>query len=115
MPFGEDKRFQMAIADAGKQILFADRAVALHGHQYSLRSLITRLVGEGVGWRHAGETYTLGDCLRDVIAHKWMLRLSVEEFIKGNIRSTGEFLFPILRPACIYIGNRRPPIAEKDQ
>jgi rhamnosyltransferase len=114
-PFGEDKRFQISIADAGKQILVARRAVALHGHDYDLRSLVTRLVGEGVGWRHAGEIYTLRDCLRDVITHRWMLRLSVKEFIKGNIRSLGEFLFPILRPACLYIGNRRPPIRDKDQ
>ena len=109
-PFSEDKLFQIEIARAAKKIITTKKADVLHGHQYSLRTLMTRLMGEGTGWRHAGVEYTFRDCIRDILQHKWMLRLGVDALTKGLIRSPAELFFPLLRPMCVYVGNHRARI-----
>ena len=104
-PFSEDKLFQKRIHDAGFEIAVARGALCYHGHQYSLRSLARRLVGEGVGWRYASLRYSLRECLLDIYAHKWMLRRAFEAYRAGELRSFPELFFPVLRPLLIYWGN----------
>lgn len=104
-PFSEDKLFQKMIHDAGLEIIVAPDALCYHGHQYTLRSLATRLFGEGVGWRYAGLHYSLSECLLDIYHHKWMLRRGLEAYRAGELKTLPELLFPILRPLLLYCGN----------
>lgn len=106
-PFSEDKLFQKSIHDSGMGIHLATDALCYHGHQYTWKSLITRLKNEGVGWRIVGVQYGMRDCLTDIIRNKWMIRKSLGSWVKGEIRTIQELLFPVLRPVCIYYGNSR--------
>jgi glycosyltransferase involved in cell wall biosynthesis len=105
-PFAEDKLFQKDIHAAGKVIVIAKDAVCIHGHQYTFGSLVRRLSGEGVGWKSAGITYRLRDCLLDIVANPWMVREAFRALRKKEITSVQELLFPFLRPLCVYWGNR---------
>jgi rhamnosyltransferase len=107
IPFSEDKQFQKMIHDSGMGIHVAKDALCFHGHQYTLKSLIDRLKNEGVGWRNVGVRYGLKDCLTDIYRNKWMIRKSVGSWVRGEIRTIQELLFPVLRPVCIYCGNNR--------
>ncbi|MBE0568172.1 MAG: glycosyltransferase family 2 protein [Deltaproteobacteria bacterium] len=108
IPFSEDKVFQKMIHDSGMDIYVAKDAICFHGHQYSFKSLIDRLKNEGVGWRTAGVRYGLKDCLSDIYDNKWMIRNGFGGWMKGEIQTTQELLFPILRPVCICWGNSKP-------
>lgn len=105
-PFSEDKKFQISIHKAGFELVVARSALCYHGHQYSMKSLMTRLIGEGRGWKHAGLSYGFVDCIHDIFANKWMLRKGIQEYLKYKTRTPQEILFPIIRPVCIYLGNR---------
>lgn len=105
IPFSEDKVFCKSIYEAGKKVEVVRDAACYHGHQYSFRSLIVRLLGEGVGWRVAGVRYGLRDCLYDIYKHKWLMKRAFEEYLTGNIKTKQELFFPIIRPLMICWGN----------
>jgi rhamnosyltransferase len=106
-PFSEDKLFQREIWKSGREIAAAKDAVCIHGHQYSCRSLVTRLVGEGMGYAYAGVNYGLRDCVSDVIGNKWMLRESFCALWRREITAPHEVFFLFFRPICSLWGNRR--------
>ena len=103
----EDKVFQKRIVDAGRTVLFAKEAACFHGHDYTLKSLVRRLVNEGVGWQYVGVRYRLSDCLHDLYEKKYLVRNSIEALARREVKTVQEFLFPILRPVCIYYGNNK--------
>ncbi|OGP75994.1 MAG: hypothetical protein A2W09_06665 [Deltaproteobacteria bacterium RBG_16_50_11] len=103
----EDKVFQKKIFDAGKEVIFAKDAICYHGHQYSLNSLIKRLINEGIGWQYVGVKYGFLDCLRDIYKNKWLVRKSINAFRNNYFKTMQELFFPLLRPMCIYYGNKK--------
>jgi hypothetical protein len=105
--FSEDKLFQKMIHDYGMEVYFSEEAVCYHGHQYSMKSLIRRLKNEGIGWKYAGVSYGLVDCLKDIYHNKWLIRKSIGSMINGEIHTMQELLFPLLRPICVYHGNSK--------
>jgi hypothetical protein len=105
-PFSEDKLFQTQIHRAGGGIAVAQAAACLHGHQYKFRDLVRRLCGEGAGWKYAGIGYGLHDCISDLIQNRWMVRETFSALIRREITSLQEVLFLLLRPICLFWGNR---------
>jgi len=103
----EDKVFQKIIHGSRKKIYMANNAACYHGHQYSLIALIRRLINEGKGWKYAGVHYGFADCIKDLFNNKCLIRKSVNALMNGEIRSVQEFIFPILRPFLIFLGNRK--------
>jgi rhamnosyltransferase len=106
-PFSEDKLFARQIQAAGRQIVDAKDAICLHGHEYTFRTLVRRLLGEGVGWKYAGVKYSLKDCVADIIKNKWMVRESLSAFWRREMTSLHELCFVFVRPICIFWGNRK--------
>jgi rhamnosyltransferase len=106
-PFSEDKLFARQVQAAGREIVEAKDAICLHGHEYTFRTLVRRLLGEGVGWRYAGVEYGLRDCLLDIIKNKRMLGASLSALWRQEIRSLHELFFLFFRPICIFWGNRK--------
>jgi glycogen(starch) synthase len=106
-PFGEDKLFERTINDAGGEIVRADSAMCVHGHQYTFRSLVERLYGEGVGYKYAGSEYHLRDCFRDIWEHRWMFPWALGALKKREISAPEEVFFPFLRPICVLWANKR--------
>ncbi len=105
-PFAEDKLFQKEIRVSRGEIAVAKSAVCIHANQYTFRSLISRLFGEGVGYGCAGVKYDLQDCLSDILNNKWMLKEGLCALWRGEIKAHEAF-FLILRPICILWGNRK--------
>jgi rhamnosyltransferase len=105
-PCSSDKLFQVSIHAAGGDVIWARDAVCIHGHNYTFRSLLRSLRQEGAGWKYAGMEYRLSDCISDLIKSSKLFRKSLSAARRGEIRTVTEFLFPILRPPCLYWGNR---------
>ena len=106
-PFSEDKLFARQVQASGGQIAEAKEAICVHGHEYTFRTLVKRLLAEGMGWRYAGVKYGLKDCLGDIIKNRWMLRASLAAFRRREVTSLPELLFLFVRPICIFWGNRK--------
>ena len=78
-----------------------------HAHKYTLKELIHRCENEGLGWKSAGVKYPLKNCLKDLLLWTPLMRKLFINGIRTNqIISVAEFIFPIIRPICIYKGNR---------
>ena len=81
-----------------------------HGHDYSLSQIIKRVQNEGLGWRVAGERYTLREVLADageIFRHaSYVHRAFVWGCQTKQLRTVAEILFPFLRPWCEYLGFR---------
>ena len=105
--YSEDKLFQKKIINDGKIVFFVKDAICYHGHQYSLKSLLARLINEGLGWQYVGVSYGLIDCLKDIYDNKWMIKKSIQSYINKEFCTFEELIFPLLRPICIYYGNRK--------
>ncbi len=105
--YSEDKVFQKMIYESGNEVYIAEDSVCYHGHQYSIFSLIKRLINEGVGWKNVEVSYRLLDCLHDLYKNKWLIRKSFGAYTNKEINTIQELFFPLLRPICIYIGNKK--------
>lgn len=105
-PWAEDKLFQRSIVAAGRDVILARDAVCIHGHDYTLANLLACLRAEGSGWKYAGVRYGLKDCLLDVLRHRNMFFVALRALFRGEIRSAGEVFFVLLRPTCLFWGNR---------
>ena len=105
VPMSEDKIFQRNIVTKGHKIVFAENARCYHSHMYSLSSLRKRCENEGLGWRIAGNYYSFVDMVRDLcnlrVLTSWLYGLK-----SGQIRSVAELLFPLVRPVCVFKGNK---------
>jgi len=105
-PHSEDKLFQIMIYEAGNDVFFAKDAACYHGHQYSFRALVSRLKKEGLGWKHVGVYYGFVDCVHDIYKNKWLIKQSINAYLRKDLKSFHELFFPILRPICIFLGNK---------
>jgi rhamnosyltransferase len=106
-PFGEDKLIQRRLVEKGFRIVRAARPAAWHGHTYNVRSLVKRLLNEGVGWRSAGVRYPLWRCSRDLtLGFAKHLPTWARAVASGQARDPAAILFFQIRPICILIGNR---------
>ncbi len=105
-PWSEDKLFQRLIHSSGREIVQAEDAICIHGHEYAFSSLVRTLCGEGAGWKYAGVEYHLKDCLSDIIKNLWRVPVAFAAWRKKELRSLLEFLFVFLRPLYLFWGNR---------
>ena len=109
-PFGraaimEDKKWQRTVTAAGHEIGVAPKAFVFHTHDYDLGSLTRRCESEGFGWRTLGESYSLGDMLKDMLRPVVYADLA-RGIASGRVRTAAELFFPIVRPVVLYRGNR---------
>jgi rhamnosyltransferase len=109
-PFGEavimeDKKWQRAAYARGFHIAYEPDAAVFHTHNYDLRALIRRCQQEGFGWRLVGERYSFTDMLRDTLSCT-KYRDLWRGLWDGNVRTSAELLFPVLRPWLVFRGNR---------
>jgi glycosyltransferase involved in cell wall biosynthesis len=104
-PIMEDKKWQRQVVEAGYAIAARPAAAVYHTHNYRLRPLVRRCLSEGLGWRNLGESYSLGDMVRDLGQARVYADLA-RGLARGRIRSPAELLFPWLRPFMVYWGNR---------
>jgi rhamnosyltransferase len=100
----EDKVFQKTIMKKGHRIFFQRNAKDYHFHRYTVKSLAKRCENEGLGWRLAGQNYSLSDMVMDMLKPE-ILYLLISGIMKFKIRYMSEFLFPFIRPAFIFKGN----------
>ena len=112
LPFGpapilEDKLWQKAAAARGWRIAAREphEALVWHTHDYDLRALRRRAVSEGFGWRRVGERYRLRTAIADA-ANRSVWREWREARRSGRLESAAERLFPLVRPAFLWWGNR---------
>lgn len=103
-PMSEDKALQLKLVKAGLKIVYSERAIASHGHTYTLASLIRRCENEGLGWRYAGVSYSAGEMVWDIVSLIKYLVL-IWGVASGGVRSWAEVLFPLVRPVYLYKGN----------
>ena len=83
-------------------------ALAYHGHNYTLTSAAKRIVNEGFGMRFAGESYGLGQMLKDYATlHRKALPDLVRGLARGQIKSAAEVAYPFIRPFCVWYGSSR--------
>jgi len=104
-PIMEDKKWQREVVEAGFELVMRTDALVHHTHLYPMRSLLRRCVSEGYGWRTLGERYTFSAMASDM-AHRRTLGELASGLRRRRITSTSELLFPWLRPAALYWGNR---------
>ena len=104
-PMNEDKEIQKRLVCKGYRIFFQPDALAFHGHQYSLGSLIKRCENEGMGWRMVGVKYSWKDMLEDIIRNRWFYAVLWSGIKRGDVTNAAEFLFPLIRPLYLYKGN----------
>jgi rhamnosyltransferase len=100
----EDKVFQRKILESGYKIFFQRKAIDYHAHIYTVESLAKRCENEGMGWRMAGQNYSLIDMIRDLFNPE-MIILLLRGIWSQKIRSASEMLFPVIRPIFIFKGN----------
>lgn len=102
---GEDFGFQMKLHAAGLRIAFPLDAPVWHHHNYTLKGVFRRCRNEGLALREMGCAYHELDLLADLL----QLRKNVQwlrEIKRGSLRSSAEWLYPVLRPAAVYLGSR---------
>ena len=109
-PFGEaaimeDKKWQRQACARGWQIAHQPDAAVYHTHVYDLPGLVRRCQQEGFGWRLVGETYSVGDMVRDTLSRA-KYRDLWRGLRSGRVGTVAELLFPVLRPWLVFRGNR---------
>lgn len=104
-PIMEDKKWQREVTEAGFELVMSPEALVYHTHVYPMRSLLRRCTSEGYGWRALGEHYTFGAMASDMV-HRRTLRELASGLRHRRVSSASELLFPWLRPAALYWGNR---------
>jgi rhamnosyltransferase len=100
----EDKIFQRNIWARGHKTFFQRKARHFHSHNYTVRNLVKRCKNEGMGMRNAGQLYKLSDMIAD-LHDRTVLRAWITAINQSRIKSTAEYLFPLIRPLFIYYGN----------
>lgn len=102
----EDKVFQMRLSERGYTIVFARQAAVFHSHMYDLKSLAKRCENEGLGWRLAGQSYSLFEMLMD-LCHPVVFLALLYGLVTLQVRRISELLFPWVRPVFVFRGNHR--------
>ncbi len=100
----EDKVFQKRITEKGHKVCLQRSAMVYHSHMYDVRSLVSRCEKEGIGWRLAGQNYSIADMLLDLL-NPLIWGAFLFGIISMRIRRYAEVLFPFIRPIYIYKGN----------
>ncbi len=104
--YSEDKAIQKKIFARGFRIILSPDSWALHGHQYSWKTLIKRCLNEGLGWQKIGVNYSVLDLLKDLPLSLQLQRRAVAAYYAGELNFGGELFYPLLRPFCILTGNK---------
>jgi len=102
---GEDFGFQMKLHDAGFKIAFPQDAPVWHHHNYTLKGVFRRCRNEGLALREMGCAYHELDLAADLL----QLRKNIQwlrEAKRGSLKSSAEWLYPVLRPTAVYFGSR---------
>lgn len=101
----EDKVLQKKLVDGGYKIVVAPEPLVEHHVDHGVWCTAKRCLNEGMGWRFSGVRYSAQDALIDTLKPGiwWMLLRGV---LGGRVRRLSEFLYPVVRPACIWFGNR---------
>lgn len=105
-PVNEDKLFQKRIYSRGYRLIKNNKAVAYHGHNYALISLIKRCENEGLGWRYVGVEYSFMQMLKDLKQKKWVYSRLIHGILNREIKCLSEVLFLLIRPIFVYKGNK---------
>ena len=103
-PFSEDKVLHERLWRRSIPVVRSS-AVVIHGHRYSMRTLLHRCYMEGVGWAHVDTKYRLVDVARD-LARRWVWKAWATAALRGELRTWPERLFPLVRPLAVYLGFR---------
>ena len=110
VPYCEDKCLQSKLQKAGFRIKVLEKAIAWHGHRYSLIGLMKRCHNEGVGWKYASVTYKSKLLIMDLIKGPWRYKKNlIEGIISGKVINPASFFFFQIRPIFLFIGNRIIP------
>jgi rhamnosyltransferase len=100
----EDKVFQKMLTEQGHRIVKAREAKVRHSHQYDRKGLVKRCKNEGMGWRNAGMNYSRSNMILDMF-HPLIFLALIFGLVTFQVRTSAEFLFPWIRPICLYEGN----------
>ncbi len=104
MEMSEDKLLQKTWTARGLKIVFEAQALVYHGHDYDLVELAHRCRNEGLGCRLIAERYSFVDMVCDILnAPNWAAW--ARGLASGQIRTSAELLFPIVRPFFMWKGN----------
>lgn len=102
---GEDFQFQQRLHGTAWRVVFTDEAPALHHHHYALRALYRRCRNEGLALRIMGCGYSEWDLAADLASPAKYVQW-LREWRRGSLRGPAEWLFPVVRPAAVYMGSR---------
>ncbi len=111
-PTGEDFQFQKKLClDGGGKIAFPTDAPVLHHHNYTFRALLRRIRNEGYSLRLLGCPYNEIDLAVDLLSPRKYVQW-LREARRGELKTPGDVLFPVVRPFAVYAGSRftRRPI-----
>lgn len=100
-----DKLFQKRAAEAGLRVVLCREARVRHGHTYTTAGLFKRCANEGMGLRMLGFRIATTDALRD-LAHGRAYRRLLKGLLRREVHAPAEVLFPLIRPAALWYGNR---------
>jgi rhamnosyltransferase len=104
MPIAEDMRLQQRALAAGYRVEHVAEPLGTHANVYDLTRLIKRCYNEGLGARHLALGYSGLDLLLDLVRPDLWLALA-RQVSYGRLRSTGELLYPWLRPLLLFAGH----------
>lgn len=102
----EDKALQKKLVEKNYRIVLAKDSLAFHGHNYTVKSLISRCENEGLGWKCIGISYSFSQMLKDLTPQKKIYFFFLKSLQNKEITSMSELLFLFIRPIYIYKGNR---------
>lgn len=110
IPYCEDKYLQLKLQKAGFRIKILEKAIAWHGHHYSLAGLMKRCYNEGLGWKYASVKYKFNLLIKDLIKGPWRYKKKIiQGILKGRAMNPASLLFFQIRPIFLFIGNRIIP------
>ncbi len=104
-PMCEDKHFAARARTLGLRAASSGRPVVSHVHEYTLRGWTKRSFNEGMGARFTGGAYDIRSLFRDVAdTRRW--RQYLWGIRRAEIRTVAELVFPLARPAMLWVGYR---------
>lgn len=105
IPLGEDFQFQIKLETTGWARAYPEDAKVRHHHDYDLRGLYGRCRNEGLALRLMGCGYSETDLVYDLLSPRKFVQW-LRELKRGSLKSSADFLFPVVRPVAVYVGSR---------
>ncbi|HET8944155.1 MAG TPA: glycosyltransferase family 2 protein [Dehalococcoidia bacterium] len=101
----EDKVLQARMAQGNCKVVVVPELMVEHYLEHGVIRLAKRCMNEGMGWRFVDVRYSLRDAILDLASPR-IWRCYVLGLLRLQMRRPSEFLYPFLRPTCLWIGNR---------